>query len=306
MLLHKPGVVPLRPLALGDIFEGSLKTMRRNPEATLGMALLVLLAFLLPSLLLSLGVQRLVELDITDRLAMSAVLSTLFSSVAILALSGFVIYVVSEAALGDRVSIGQTWQAVRGRLLSLLGVTMLTFVVVGGLAAVVGGLIFALVAGVGEAGGAVLGLVVILAAVPLFLWLAARVSLAPAAVVLERVGPLRGLSRSWQLSRGRAAWRILGITVLAGIVTVIFSTVIGLPIEFGTNQLLGLVGGDADLQITARTVVDHLLQIIVNSLVTPFSAGVTALLYLDQRIRREGLDLALLQAAQQRAAARRS
>ena len=40
------------------------------------------------------------------------------------------------------------------------------------------------------------------------------------------------------------------------------------------------------------------------SYVVPFTAGVTALLYLDQRIRREGLDGALVRAAQARAAAR--
>jgi len=41
--MHQPGVIPLRQLSLGDMFEGALKTMRRNPEATIGMAVLVLL-----------------------------------------------------------------------------------------------------------------------------------------------------------------------------------------------------------------------------------------------------------------------
>ena len=50
--------------------------------------------------------------------------------------------------------------------------------------------------------------------------------------------------------------------------------------------------------------VDHLLQLLVGALTVPFTAGVTALLYLDQRIRREGLDVSLLRAAQDRAAAR--
>ena len=51
---------------------------------------------------------------------------------------------------------------------------------------------------------------------------------------------------------------------------------------------------------------DHLVQLVVGSFAIPFTAGVTALLYLDQRIRREGLETALLHAAQARAAARRA
>ena len=45
-------------------------------------------------------------------------------------------------------------------------------------------------------------------------------------------------------------------------------------------------------------------QLLVQAFVIPFTAGVTALLYLDQRMRREGLDVSLYRAAQARAAAR--
>ncbi len=39
--LHKPGTVPLRPLTLGDFFDGAFTTIRRNPRATIGVAALV-------------------------------------------------------------------------------------------------------------------------------------------------------------------------------------------------------------------------------------------------------------------------
>ena len=45
--VHQPGVVPLRPLTLGDIFGGALQTIRRNPKATVGMAALVTFGFML-------------------------------------------------------------------------------------------------------------------------------------------------------------------------------------------------------------------------------------------------------------------
>lgn len=50
--------------------------------------------------------------------------------------------------------------------------------------------------------------------------------------------------------------------------------------------------------------INHVLQLVVGALTIPFTAGVTALLYLDQRIRREGLDVTLVHAAQARAAER--
>ena len=38
----KPGVIPLRPLGLGEILDGSFATIRRNPKATLGIAAIVM------------------------------------------------------------------------------------------------------------------------------------------------------------------------------------------------------------------------------------------------------------------------
>ena len=44
--VHKPGVVALRPLGLGDFFDGAFKTIRRNPKAMVGLAALVTTAFM--------------------------------------------------------------------------------------------------------------------------------------------------------------------------------------------------------------------------------------------------------------------
>src|SRR4249920_1813951 len=38
----KPGVIPLRPIAVGEILDGALTSIRRNPKATLGIAAVVL------------------------------------------------------------------------------------------------------------------------------------------------------------------------------------------------------------------------------------------------------------------------
>src|SRR6478672_6895073 len=52
--VHKPGVVPLRPLGLGDFFDGAFKTIRRNPRAMVGLAALVTTAFMVVPVLVTL------------------------------------------------------------------------------------------------------------------------------------------------------------------------------------------------------------------------------------------------------------
>src|ERR1035438_3501001 len=46
---HKPGIVPLRPLQLGDILDGAIKAIRFNPKSMVGLSAIVLAVFLVPS-----------------------------------------------------------------------------------------------------------------------------------------------------------------------------------------------------------------------------------------------------------------
>ena len=39
--MHKPGIVPLRPLGLGDLYDGAFTAIRRNPKPMVGLAALV-------------------------------------------------------------------------------------------------------------------------------------------------------------------------------------------------------------------------------------------------------------------------
>ena len=306
--LHQPGVVPLRPLSLGDVFGGALQTMRRNPSATVGTGFLVLAVLLVPSFLGSLAVLRVGALASEDRYLLSTMVSVLFLALASAALTGMIVHVVGEAVLGDRAGLGDTWRAVRGRLPALLGVLVLMSLVLALLAvlAVVGALLLAwALSSAGEVAAVVAAVLAMLVLLLVVAWVGIRLSLAPAAVVLERAGPWRGLRRSWLLTTGGQGWRVVGITVLAGILTGIFSSTVQFPVSLVTGLLVGLDPlGDAALTSPVVIGVDHLVQLVVNAFVVPFTAGVTALLYLDQRIRREGLDGALVRAAQARAAAR--
>ncbi|WP_289017064.1 hypothetical protein [uncultured Ornithinimicrobium sp.] len=306
--LHRPGVVPLRPLGLGDIFGGSLQTMRRNPRATVGLALLVLAALLVPSLLLSLGVAGTSLLAPTDREAVLLLVTLVFSALASTTLTGLIVHTVGEAVLGDRAGLEEAWEAVRGRIPALLGALVLMTVLLLLAGAVVVGVVVLATWAATAAGDLPAVLVAVgggLAAAVLLVWAGSRLSLAPAPVVLERAGPWRGVRRAWALTSGRQSWRVTGITVLAGLVTAAFAAAVQVPVSvvllLAGDGFLGTAGGPSTLAI----VLDHAVQLAVNAVVVPFTAGVTALLYLDQRIRREGLDLVLHRTAQERAVRRR-
>lgn len=308
--MHRPGVVPLRPLNLGDIFTGALQTMLRNPEATIGMGLLVQLVTLVPTLLGSVMMTRaLAGVAQEDIAVLTVAVGALFSLLASITLTGMIMHVIGEAVLGDRASLAETWDAVKGRLPALIGTVLLVSVltvaiVVGGILAVT--LLVWALAGAGAptalaVGAAVLSGLAVLGAV---IYLSCRLSLAPAPVVLERVGPWAGIRRAWALTTGRQGVRVAGITLLAGLLVAIFTTMISVPISMVVTALLVSGGQFPDEMPLGVTVVDHLLEAVIGALTIPFTAGVTALLYLDQRMRREGLDVALVHAAQDRAARR--
>ena len=301
--MYQPGVIPLRPLTLGDIFGGAINTIRRNPEATIGMAVIVLGAFLVPSLLISFGISLIPGLDPDVSVVIATLVPSLISIFPTLVLTGFVLYVVSEAALGEKVGLGQTWRAVRGRILALVGVSILTSLITVVAVSLGLGLLFVAIA-VGEAVVIVLGVVALLASIVLAIWLGVRLILSSAPVVLEKAGPLRALGRSWALSTGTQFWRLLGITLLAAILAYVFSLVLGTPLNLLFGFLPTFFIDSESSQFMVAIFGQHLSQFLVGLIITPFTAGVTALLYLDQRIRREALDIAMQQAAAQRTAER--
>ena len=308
--LHQPGIDPLRPLGVGDVLGGALQTMRRNPGATIGTGFVVLTLLLVPSYLGSLAVLQVGALAPEDRTVLLTLVSMLFSMLGSVALTGMIVHVVGEAVLGDRVGLSDTWRAVRGRLPALLGTVLLMSLLLGALAVVATLALVLLgwaVSGAGDVGLVVVVVLGILGLAVLLVWAGIRMSLAPGAVVLERLGPWRGLRRAWSLTSGRQGWRVVGITVLAGVLTGIFSTAVQVPVTVGAMVVGGVdVFGQEGLLSPLLVGLDHVVQLVVGSFTIPFTAGVTALLYLDQRIRREGLETALLHAAQARAAARRA
>lgn len=307
---HKPGIVALRPLGLGDIVEGSFACLRRSPRTFLGLSLLTSLAVLVVVAVLGLvGWLLATSLETSDALDLflalgvtaSAALLLFLSAATSIALSGILAYPVGEAVLGRDVSMGETWRRTRRflpRLVGLCAVLVVPPTVV--FAALVALAVWGFAGGAPAAGA--LGILAVIGLALVTTWLGIRLSLATPALVLEDLSVMASLRRSWRLVPG-LFWRTFGILVASSLLIGIVQYVLSLAVQLG-GMLLGLAlasmatGERAELVaglVTAGTVV---LGSILSGIVTqPFLAAVLALLYTDARIRKEGFDLALARAA---------
>jgi hypothetical protein len=278
----KPGIIPLRPLGLGEILDGAITTIRTHPRATLvfaaAVATVVQVVSFLWTLLLIDEAESLTaaQLDSGDtgallaEFAAGAFLLVVVQFVGGLLLSGLITAVIGQAVLGRPVSLEDAWARVRPRFWTLVG------------AALLGGLI--------TFGGALL---CILPGVYFYV----AFSLATPALVLEQTSVTRSLRRSWDLVKG-SWWRVFGIVLLAGFIASLVNGIITVP--------FGLAGGGFDSflgqsEFEELSTTDLLIQtvgaIVAGTITGPFTAGVAALLYIDRRMRAEGLDVTLATAA---------
>jgi len=303
-LEFRPGIIPLRPLGLGDLYGAVTKAVRGNVAATIGLAVVTSLICLVPTTALGAWVA---STDTTDFLAqdgtevglVGSYLPSLGALVSSIALTGFLAYVVGQAVLGRKVGIGETWDGTKRRLPALAGALVVT--VVGALVvlAVVLGLPIAwLVAAGAQAGPIFLLVVMVFVAIALYFFLWTRTAFVTAVIVLEGRGVWSAFVRSWRLTAGRPFWRILGIRLLTAVIVGFAGNLITVPITvIGVIAVMAL-GGENQLFMW-QAVLAGLASLLSGALTTPFSAGVDALMLVDQRIRREGLDVQLIQAAQQ-------
>ncbi|MCV7319253.1 glycerophosphoryl diester phosphodiesterase membrane domain-containing protein [Mycolicibacterium confluentis] len=296
----KPGVIPLRPLTLSDIFNGAVGYVRTNPKATLGLTTIVVLISQIIALAVQLGPMRTVaEMDPEDAgfgTAFAAAIwselpGTIVTLLASTVLTGMLTVVIGRAIFGTSITIGEAWQRIRGRLLPLLGVTLVLLgVVLAALAALV--LITTMfIAAAGPVGGVVIGIPLALAAIAGGLWFAVMTLFAPATVVLEHQPVMASISRSFALVRG-SFWRILGIWLLTALITYIIAFAVGIPFAIAGLLMGGLTSTSGSSFIGAM-ILASIGGIIGQIITTPFTAGVTVLLYTDRRIRAEAFDLAL-------------
>lgn len=313
----KPGLIALRPQGLGDILGASFKVLRRNPRPVVGVSLIIKLIVAVITIgtmgLLTVsgvssainaadpnftqfGLGQLVQTEATS------IVTLILGIVADAILQGIITLEVARGTLGEKLPLSALWRRARGRVWALIGWAA----AVGGalLAAflIVFVAIIALVALGGPAGiafGILLGVLVAIGGLVLSFWLGTKLSMVPSALVLERVKLGAAIKRSWSLTRGYF-WRTLGIELLVAVIVAVAAGIVLTPVGI-VVALLTLstqtsvtdpvpVGQTSILTFAITT----LVSAIVGAITAIISTAADSLIYIDLRIRKEGLDLDLL------------
>jgi hypothetical protein len=279
----KPGVIPLRPLGLGEILDGAITTMRTYPKQMLGFSVLIsavtnLLVFGLTVLLITqtsvFTPEFTAGMDDVDRslevLRVSLLLTfpgLIIGIVAGMVLNGILTVVMGKAVLGQPITVGEAWGHVKPRFGALLGLSLLYTLIV-----IVGAVVF-VIPGV---------------------WLYILFSLASTALILEGAPIGRAMTRSRVLIQD-AWWRTFGILLLTAVLTALLSFIVNLPFSLVNGDLVSITGVSPDFVLSY--LITSIGAIVTQAITLPLTSGVTTLLYIDRRMRREGMDIELARQA---------
>ncbi|VYS99478.1 Membrane domain of glycerophosphoryl diester phosphodiesterase [Schaalia odontolytica] len=304
----QPGIIPLRPLTVGELFNGAFQAVRVNPQTMFGFAFAIMAvvglvqAFFASSSTSSLT--RALSSGDTEDLVYSlggSMGSFVTSGLTLLAtafLSGMLALTVWDAVLGRKSSPADAWHRFSPRFVPVLLATLLIgiieFVVIV-LVLLVFMIPFFLVvvnaasarsydsasAGIGGALSIIFLMIVALIVVACFFTV--KFAFTSSAVVLEGLGPVDAIKRSWSLSKG-SFWRILGRILLIGVVIGLISSVLGGIV----GAILG-VGANAADSVGMLVAFSAFVSALLSAVVIPVQSSFYTLMYLDERMRKENL-----------------
>lgn len=311
----KPGLIPLRPLTFGTILGASFQVLRRNPRPMFGFSLLLtggvfILTLLLVGLFTFWGVSRITTASSEDAEAIAAggvatvILGSLVPlafTIAVLAiLQGIVVLEVARGTVGEKLTLRGLLHVARGRIGALVGWSLLASAAVIVAIVIVALIIVALAAFGGTAGlaGAVLiGIIAGLGAVVLGFWLGTRLAFVPIAIVIERLPIRQAVRRSWSLTTGYF-WKILGIQLLVGAILGTANQIITTPISFVFFFATSIINSQNDettgiVIAVISYIVLLIASVLIGAVTVVVQSATTGLLYIDVRMRKEGLDIEL-------------
>lgn len=321
----RPGIVPLHPLSFGTILGRSFVALRQNPKVLLGFALGVqLIAYLI--VLAAVGATTFAMFSRLDTLRpgseeydlvmagsvaaviVVSVLAGLAAGAVSILVQGVVVVEVTHAVVAEKPTLREVWQRVRPVAWRLIGYTALLSLVLVAVAAVLTAAMLALAA-VAVPVAILLTVLLVLGSIPVLLFFTIKLLLVPSAIIMERATLRGAVVRSWTLTRGRF-WPALGIIVIISLSFAVLGQVISIPFSLLSSGLTVIVAptGAADPSAMIGMVVTVLLMyallFVIQSVAIVVQSTATALIYVDARMRREGLDLDLMEYVDQRDAGR--
>lgn len=309
----KPGIIALRPLNIGDLLQGSIAALRANPSVMFGFTMAVMsvsalisglsAVFLTPSPEETLipGNDAPDEVLFSFAQSISGTLVTSIGTYIVLflatnLLTGVLALTVSDAVIGRKTDLPSAWQRLRSRFGSLLGFSLVYGILSTIYIAVFSALIIWLAYIVHQQTEEIFIAVIValllfpVALIPLF-YFALRLLYAPTIITLERQGVGTSVRRSWTLTSG-VFWitcgRYITITLLTSMVSSILSGFIG--IFLGLAMLF--------LPLSYAQGFTQFTTVLVSGVIMPVVSAFVTLMYIDRRIRTEGLADALLRASE--------
>lgn len=244
-------------MEIGRTIGRAFSTIGSNPGVTLGIAFLF---SAVPSTILNLLTQRLrpTALDTDSMVAWlsATIVTALITMLLQLITQGALMRATVRAAAGDRANFADSAMTGLRAALPLLGLGILSAI------AIMLGLVLLIVPGV-------------------MLWVLWAV--AGPALVAERLGPIKAMSRSAALTKG-ARWKVFAVQLLL----LVFGWIVGAAL---TSVLMTVYGG---LQPMAQAMSGGLpvtwivLNALVTTVVSAISAIVLASLYIELREWKEG------------------
>jgi len=297
------------------VLGASFQVLRRNPRPTFGAALLLnaLVVFLstgISTVIVVSGLERASRADFADAdtifagtIALALVATLLAVGISIVAqalLQGIISLEVSRATLGEKLTLRQLFDLGRGRWWALIGWTaLLGAVVMAALAVLIGLSLGFFVVGdpLAIAGGVVVLLIGVLGLIVVSVWIGTMLAFVPAAIVIERLPLGTAVRRSWRLVRG-GFWHILGTLLLVAIMVNIAASVVTTPFQLAATFAAPLVNpaGEVETDLTvflALNLVVVAITAVVGAIGAVLTTAAASLLYIDRRMRTEGLDLEL-------------
>ena len=317
--VYKPGIIPLRPLSIGDIYQGAFAAIKTNTRTMFGFTA----ALLGVVLVISIGINYLIiNLVLPNYLSsnspyaaaftslsgsFSQLGGTLLQALATVLLSGLIVVAVSRSVLGRVASSKEVWERTKSKFLPLIGLNIITSII-SGLMMIIGiAVFFVLLAGVAstakterelfqDLGIMLVGLLILMVISALVsYYLSIKFSVASPAMVLENLGVFAAIGRSWSLTRGNFR-RLFGINILTAIITSMVAGIFG-GIAGALSAIFVVVGSSSPEDMLASLNTTYILAMVMSTiaqlLILPFTSSVNALLYIDLRMRKEGLDVEL-------------
>lgn len=309
----RPGTVyPLRSMTLGEVFGAGFGMLRHAPKAVIGVSAAAAAVSLPLSLLMLLfgptsevmqyaydpfaEPDVMVDTGVVVTTAAVSLLTVLLESAVLYVAFAFLAIPVFRAVYGYRTGFGQTLALGRRTVWQLL--VQLLVLAIG---AVVVFLVVGVIAGLLIIATVFIGAIVVIPALLLFgTWLTAGLVFSGFAVVVEGLGPMQALARSWQLNRGRW-WRHIGTLLLLWLMAAAVALTLTLPLGLITGLGTGMGGDPLDptsTGVTVSIVINTVLGAVVSAVLTAVFGCCVAVMMLNARFEQEGLDVALMAQAE--------